>query len=176
MGWIQDYALEVQAGAALIQGAAAIVVAVLTYRLVQATREYVRLTSDLAAAARAAALAQTAASATSKARFVALVDQLRDQVAGIPLDVGSEYRLRNASLWTNDDLDTFMELGARLGFARDVTTAVLLLRRVAELVQTIKDTDPRQGAVWSSFPFRDYTDSLQGAAASLDRLAGVLRS
>jgi hypothetical protein len=38
LGWLHDHGIEVQAAAAAIQGAAAIVVVVLTCRLVKATR------------------------------------------------------------------------------------------------------------------------------------------
>jgi hypothetical protein len=67
--------------------------------------------------------------------------------------------------------DFFTAVRASLGFAKEVTTAVSQLRRVAELVQSIKNTDRRVGFDWSNFLFSNLTTRESGGhSGNLDGL------
>ena len=67
-----------------LQAFAAVVVAVLTYHLVKATREYVRLTHELAQAARAQQEDQASQRAADHDYLGALVEQLREKARALP--------------------------------------------------------------------------------------------
>jgi len=66
---------------------AAVVVAVLTYHLVKATREYVRLTHELAQAARAQQEDQASQRAADHDYLGALVEQLREKARRCPREL-----------------------------------------------------------------------------------------
>ena len=67
-----------------LQAFAAVVVAVLTYHLVKATREYVRLTHESAQAARAQQEDQAPQRAADHDYLGALVEQLREKARALP--------------------------------------------------------------------------------------------
>ena len=67
-----------------LQAFAAVVVAVLTYHLVKATREYVRLTHELAQAARAQQEDQASQRAADHEYLGALGEQLREKARALP--------------------------------------------------------------------------------------------
>ena len=67
-----------------LQAFAAVVVAVLTYHLVKATREYVRMTHESAQAARAQQEDQAPQRAADHDYLGALVEQLREKARALP--------------------------------------------------------------------------------------------
>jgi hypothetical protein len=67
-----------------LQALAAVVVAVLTYHLVKAPREYVRPTHELAQAARAQQEDQASQRAADHDYLGALVEQLREKARALP--------------------------------------------------------------------------------------------
>jgi hypothetical protein len=112
--WLHEHAVEVQAGAALVQAFAAIATVALTAVLVWATRRYVGLTAELAKAAIAGAEWQQRGAATQRRFFCGLLGRLELLVADLPED-RDESKIRAARGWKDEDVEQFLAFAASMG-------------------------------------------------------------
>jgi hypothetical protein len=169
LAWLHDHATEVQALAAVIQGAAAIVVALLTYHLVNATRRYVKLTTDLATTARGE-LEMLVAQRTARAmRLRTLVWQLQTRVAHLPTDFRFEVeRLHDLrTLWNAGDLEALQTLGADAGFAE---SCGVIAERLRALEVHLRPKPTLTGEEINPDDWGQYRMDLKAAKEDLDRL------
>jgi hypothetical protein len=138
-----------------VQAFAAVVVAVLTYHLVKATREYVRLTHKLAQAAHAQQEVLAAQRAADYDYLCALVEQLR------------------LSLWTEVDLYDLQRLAPHQGRASAAFTVIVHCRWLSNWVRKMEaeaSKPPRHDVHWERIPWDEWARNLAEARKALDRL------
>jgi len=159
--------------AAVIQGGAAVVVAVLTHRLVKATREYVSLTHELAKAARTQQDVHAAQSAADYDRVSAFVEQFREKALRLPEGIDTANRMLDAGvLWTDEELADLSRLAANQGLALVASRAIDHLRWLGYWVREM-ELESKQtglGIRWKRVPWDDWATHLTGALEALNRL------
>jgi hypothetical protein len=173
--WFHERAVEVQAGAAIVQAFAALVTAGLTVALVWATRRYVGLTADLATAATAEAERHRQAATARRLRFCSLVGRLELLVASLP-DNRDESRIRAAAhVWRAEDVEEFLALASSMGDATavDAESAGPSLRWLAGRIRYVQSVPPSVGVDWDEqVPAADWARHLtlaRTALVSIDR-------
>jgi hypothetical protein len=168
-----DLAPWLQAAAAVIQGGAAVVIVRLTRRLTTATEDYVKLTRDLADAARTQQQTYTAQQSADYARLVALVERLREQVAQLPVGPDAAQRLVGGDLWTDGDLTDLADLAAKESHSFKASEVIRHLRWLAGWMGEIKrqkDKPSGLGVDWGRIPWDEWAQRLKGAQAALGDL------
>jgi hypothetical protein len=156
-----------------VQAFAAVVVAVLTYHLVKATREYVRLTHKLAQAAHAQQEVLAAQRAADYDYLCALVEQLREQAGSLPLQQDTAPRMLGLSLWTEVDLYDLQRLAPHQGRASAAFTVIVHCRWLSNWVRKMEaeaSKPPRHDVHWERIPWDEWARNLAEARKALDRL------
>ena len=142
LAWLDTHAGAVQAIATVV--------------LVGITAWYARLTRKIAQAAAAGAEIQRQAAVAQRLRFLGVVARLELHLTRLP-DNPNESKLRNATLWSERDLDELLALAPNVGELAviDAQTVALDLRWLAECVLYVKDrpigsgVDPERLHEWA---------------------------
>jgi hypothetical protein len=172
-----DLAAALQAGAAIVQGLAAVVIVYLTRRLTTATEEYAKLTRDLAIAARAQQDVHAQQAAADYDRLLELVEQLLAKARELPDKTNTALKMLDVVLWSDQDLRDVMQLAANRGLTTLASKAIEPLRwlgRCVEMMQVENRKAPGAGVDWQRISWNEWAHHLTDAREALNRLHGAL--
>jgi len=154
--------------AAAVQALASVFSVITTIVLLGITRQYVKLTQELARAAREQLKFQERTFVSEAAQLVTLVDVFLGSLKRIPTAESEGDQLRTVSLWKHSDITAFGSLAATvLGTRTEVQRAIQRLnwiRTTAEKVQQAAQDDANR---WQDFSWDDWNRQIGEARTAL---------
>jgi len=154
--------------AAAVQALASVFSVITTIVLLGITRQYVKLTQELARAAREQLKFQERTFVSEGAQLVTLVDVFLGSLKRIPTKESEGDQLRTASLWKHSDITTFGSLAATvLGTRTEVQRAIQRLNWIRTTAEKVQQAAQADGHRWQDFSWDDWNRQVGEARTAL---------
>jgi hypothetical protein len=166
LDWLNRYAAAVQALASVFSVLA-------TLLLLQITRQYVRLTQELAKAAREQLRFQERTAASEAAQLTTLIDVFLGSLKKFPQGEADAQALRSVVLWKSADVSTFGSLAAGvLGSRPEVQQAIERLNWLHSTVDRAQQAAADDSQAAEQFPWDEWLRHLDEARHALQAVRG----
>ena len=154
--------------AAAVQALASVFSVITTIVLLGITRQYVKLTQELARAAREQLKFQERSFVSEGAQLVTLVDVFLGSLKRIPTKESEGDQLRTASLWKHSDVTTFGSLAATvLGTRTEVQRAIQRLNWIRTTAEKVQQAAQGDDHPWQDFAWDDWNRQVGEARTAL---------